>query len=780
MHYATIDECFDEIQHYCANESIGYSLIVNTENYSTYREIIQRLSADASKHCKYAYDYCFPNGLPNPSVYPNILKQQDDLPIVLIGVSSVLLLLGKEYMQQCLSSIISSSGNKKSIVVLEHCEELLLRKMYVDPRTANRIVMVEGKRSAFPNIKLIGKKEEYFGIKPLDDIQELQKNLIKVEWLDAGDNTTIPVRTDVGVGLFEHSCYYISASKGPFEVLQNMYIDIRNSCTIDMGTDKQWNWLGQQLQGRACLADYISYYYGSTNGLATYIGKAIYVDGENDNWLLWLGLKLYGAGNNTYLKTVLSNSQSPEDLEKHIYFDLLDIDCHDQDFKIVYAQRKHLLENLQENMPIVKQYCSQVGQKERNAVYYLTDVSSYEAVELIKCLCTYEYKADELQEILAMSNGKLASYMHKYSFNSTNTKVASKDIAMLDELTDYFEEYKLQKLTNKVHASFVEKVELYANTRPYNKLQPRSLVISHIQGKDKFGLFFFDALGVEYLAFIQNRCEKMGMVAEISIAHCELPSITCMNKEFLKYFKGYFKIDELDEMKHHSKDFDYQKVKEPIHLLDELDIIDKELAKIHAQLSLGMIDKALIVSDHGASRLAVIYEHESNSPLELDTKGEHSGRCCPATEDPGIEHAAFENNYSILANYDRFKGGRKANVEVHGGATLEEVCVPIISLSMIPEEISYAFVEPVVTYKIGVPVVLVLFCNVPMKSPRIKVNDKFYDGAFIEDKKHAHFTLLDIKRSKEYTAELYEEDKNLGISLKFTLQRKVAKEKDLF
>ena len=30
---------------------------------------------------------------------------------------------------------------------------------------------------------------------------------------------------------------------------------------------------------------------------------------------------------------------------------------------------------------------------------------------------------------------------------------------------------------------------------------------------------------------------------------------------------------------------------------------------------------------------------------------------------------------------DRFKGGRKANVEVHGGASLEEVAVPIIEIT---------------------------------------------------------------------------------------------------
>lgn len=58
----------------------------------------------------------------------------------------------------------------------------------------------------------------------------------------------------------------------------------------------------------------------------------------------------------------------------------------------------------------------------------------------------------------------------------------------------------------------------------------------------------------------------------------------------------------------------------------------------------------------------------------MATSGEHSGRCCPVNELNSKPNAAIEENgFWVLANYDRFKGGRKANVEVHGGASLEEV-----------------------------------------------------------------------------------------------------------
>ena len=70
-----------------------------------------------------------------------------------------------------------------------------------------------------------------------------------------------------------------------------------------------------------------------------------------------------------------------------------------------------------------------------------------------------------------------------------------------------------------------------------------------------------------------------------------------------------------------------------------------------------------MIADHGASRLAVI--NESETSVEVAEKGMHSGRCCPKadiSEKP--DSATEENGFWCLANYDRFKGGRKANVEV--------------------------------------------------------------------------------------------------------------------
>ncbi|MGN1339401.1 MAG: BREX-4 system phosphatase PglZ, partial [Oscillospiraceae bacterium] len=374
----------------------------------------------------------------------------------------------------------------------------------------------------------------------------------------------------------------------------------------------------------------------------------------------------------------------------------------------------------------------------------------------------------------------LSLYMREFSFDSTNTKLSDADAALRAQLTAYFSEYKRQKLTNKIHDGFVEKVESYASERPYNKLKARSKIVAQIDKKDA-QLFFFDALGVEYLSFIKAKCEEYGLLCELEIGRCELPSITEKNKEFQQYFpaEDQHKIDALDEIKHHSSVYDYRKCDLPLHLFVELEIIDEELRRIQSMLVQGTLSKALIVSDHGASRLAVRYGHESAASVQLDESGEHSGRCCPAETDPHIPFAAYEDGYSILANYERFKGGRKANVEVHGGATLEEVLVPVITLTKRPENVEFCFTEPVIILIPREIPTLTLYANIPMTKPRLHIDGEFIEGEFVADSRHAKFSLPKLKRKGDYFADVYDGDKDMGVRLPFSAQKN-TREVDLF
>ena len=247
------------------------------------------------------------------------------------------------------------------------------------------------------------------------------------------------------------------------------------------------------------------------------------------------------------------------------------------------------------------------------------------------------------------------------------------------------------------------------------------------------------------------------MQFECFVGHCNLPSITSKNKEFYAAFPegSVLKEDGLDELKHQGTKYDFQFTTEPLHIFDELALLDSNLKKMSSMLAMGKCQKIVILSDHGASRLAVTYRSE-NGKLELSESGKHSGRCCPADKDPGIEFATFEDGFAVLANYERFKGSRKADVETHGGASLEEAVVPTIVLTLKPKEQQIFFVKDTVPCSPKDGSSIWLFANPPLKVPRMVVNGQSYDGKFDGDKHNVIFDMPDIRRKGHHEAEIFD------------------------
>ena len=182
------------------------------------------------------------------------------------------------------------------------------------------------------------------------------------------------------------------------------------------------------------------------------------------------------------------------------------------------------------------------------------------------------------------------------------------------------------------------------------------------------------------------------------------------------------------------------------------------------------VKKVVFASDHGASRLAVINEHENKHTLS-DTTGKHSGRCCPQSEtDERPESATVENGFWVLANYDRFKGGRKASVEVHGGATLEEVLVPVITLTLADVRITLENLTPTAWSSYDEHPVLEIFCASKIDVLKLRVNNVTYEATKISDVKY-QFVLTEHKLSGIYSAEVLDSDTIIG-NIEFDIQKR--------
>ena len=464
---------------------------------------------------------------------------------------------------------------------------------------------------------------------------------------------------------------------------------------------------------------------------------------EYKNWLYFLALNYYSERiKNPYLKFVIGKVSDFSEFKNAVLNSIIEIPHSDARFSELYTARKKLVKEVSDADIAIFIRANEVDPRE--SIYKYTDNTRRERMAIIQWIANYGI-VPEIETIYPA----LFSYLKKFHFECGGVS---------DTLTEYFYSYKQQKVLNRIEPGFEDKARVLSGT--YTALDTRANAIARIKDKKSAYLYWIDALGVEYLSYIQDLAKQKGLSFAVEIVRAELPTITSINKGFFEAWSGgeKYKESELDEIKHKDKGgFDYRECTAPIHLANELDVIERAVSAAAVELALHTCKTFVIASDHGASRLAVIGQHEEK--YETDTKGEHSGRCCKYFENYDLANSVPENGYIVLTDYGRFRGSRAANVEVHGGATLEEVVIPVITLSLKKQsDVSVTVLDAdkiTVERKKGITFT-VYISDVEFSGDVKAVRDGVaYPGAVI-DGKHFKFEMPDIKRSGKYEFDLFD------------------------
>ena len=772
MHCNSIESCLSHIGEFSNSSSMGYPIVVDVENYADYASLRTSLCADASKACIRVSDHTHGNGFPDILGVLEAADKADNS--VVWGISQSSMLKGEEALVSDLRRIIDRSVRGHVFVVLTHCSGLLDKYFARDPRRDRRIVVVDGKRCDLPTIRFVRKGDDCDGAH-VDGMKGLLKKLEDMSGESMARNPVISVVMPYDAELFGRSKYAIQDHGDVFVVLVDKYVEIKRVADKSWASCEQWEWLRGQSKSHADFSSLVAQRWGSTRDLCQQIDDVFHNQSSNERWLLWLAMRVFGEGSGTYLGFSLDQTTSCEAWIRRVYHALADVARSDDRFESFFAQRLELLKLLPANSTEMQFYCQSVAERYgKDAVYYLSDSTDHERRQWMKTIDENDWTDAEIEKAIAHASRELSYYIEPFVFDSYNSHLKNDNISLADDLTYYFNRYKYLKIRNCIDDDFIEYVDKYAIERPYNKLRCRSAVTRTID-KEGVQAYFIDALGAEHLGYIQAKCREYGMISDIQIVRCELPSITSINKEFKERFETR-DVKDLDDLKHHSTIYLYERCQLPIHLFEELKVIDKELRNIRDLLRSHGAQKAVIFSDHGASRLAVIYKHE-NEKIELEEKGKHSGRCCRCEQNPNLDQAAYENGWAVLANYERFKGGNKAQVEVHGGASLEEVVVPIVTLTLRPEKVEYRLADQIVKYSQG-KVTLALCCNMPMNAPRIQIEGVFYEGALDSDRRTARFDVDQHTKAQAYRATVWEGNTNTGQVFDFVVERK-TKQRDL-
>ncbi len=483
-----------------------------------------------------------------------------------------------------------------------------------------------------------------------------------------------------------------------------------------------------------------------------------------------LYLKLNAAQlQNSYLKLVVDDTRNFEDFKTNLMVKITELSHKDRHFRQMYDERKKLLRNFPEEDIAVFVKANEVDSEE--SIYRLTDNTLLEKKAAVKWVA-----GNGFHEAISYVYPALDTYLKKYIFDCP---------VLAEELTEYFDVYKKQKVLNHISDEFIQLVEKYASGIAYAHLPTRDNAIKAIADKDSTYLYWIDALGVEYLAYITALAKKKGLSIHTDIARSDLPTITTKNKQFYKTWTGgkKYKEEQLDNIKHKEKGgYFFTDDEDPIHIPAELEVIEKALNTASMELGMHHCKSFVIASDHGASRLAVIKKQEV--PYDTDTKGEHSGRCCRAFDGCDVPYKFEENGFIILSDYGRFRGSRPANVEVHGGASLEEVVVPVITLTLRKQTgVQITVIHPEdITADRHDGVTLNLYIS-DVETPdniSLVIEEESYQGKS-EDGAHYTFWLKDIKRAKAkpYTADVFDGSDLIG-SVSFKVRGKAATVKDDF
>ena len=675
----------------------------------------------------------------------------------LMDLSVFLFIQGEDYLRNTLRNLLSLQPDGHLVVLTYQCKRFM---NFHDPRLSRQIFILDGEQAPLATLAFSAKKlpiiRDAVTLKGIADLVKLEQKAAE----------KVYVITQKRKSDFPYSLISISDLNNAYDVLCKLD-PVTAQLQKGFGTEEQWEYAMSQLSRHQAWQEVTNAVFGNTKTLDLAMPNYKHFD-ANKKWLYFIALKLYGAPNNWTLDTAAANAADSSGLVKEIYRSLLKLEPSDKKFRECYLQRKQILNQLDNPVTEAADFCKVVNLLGKKALHYLTDGTAVETETIFRILDAYgtDFSSEELKSVMELVYPDLAAYLSPYRFR----------IPLLDQ---YFGMYKYQKVINKLLPEFESVVREQAVQRDYNKLlAPRTSAAEKIDRKGA-QLYFMDAMGVEYLGFIMSVCRELELMVKCTVCTSELPTITSENKEFLTLFENgeheVVSIKDIDEIKHHGKfNYTYQRSTLPIHLQKELEIIREVLTQIKERLASGAIQKAVMISDHGATRLAVI--NPSVTLWEMNNSGDHSGRCCLKSEtDQQPTFAADAGDFWAIANYDRFKGGRKAIVEVHGGATLEEVVVPIIELTYHPETIEVRILPPNVTQLAldATPEITVsfrkkaaiqLYISTDLSDVSVQIDGKYYVAKKSDDHTYS-VEMPDIKKPKAYSVDVFAGDNPIATNL---------------
>lgn len=278
------------------------------------------------------------------------------------------------------------------------------------------------------------------------------------------------------------------------------------------------------------------------------------------------------------------------------------------------------------------------------------------------------------REGLVAEEDILKIYLDFAIYLNNDTPVLTKNFT---KLTKYFENYRKYRSDSELSSGYDHQLTQWNSTeeRFYQWYTDTLLEYPEsILKKEKFKgkVFVLDGVGAEYTSFIATVLKEEGYIVDLCLyAKSHLPSITSQAKKY--FHNDYLWIDDYDKKVVHGEI--YNSVINLEHSLSQI----KEVIKSVADKNRG--EAIAIIADHGSTANNRFYKKSKKYNFEF---ADHGGRCYLNKEgvsvpesDDYIQYSDEDGNQWLVALNEQSLYNN-VPYAVHGGATPEEVIVPVI------------------------------------------------------------------------------------------------------
>lgn len=661
--------------------------VIFVDSIQQYNELLHSLSQVCDKTLQLASFCAGPDHIPNFRKMLREIDKYEGKQILLLSVSEYLrlgikreLLADKAQIPPLWQSLQKASSKTRIIIPMLSCRELWDR---VIPEMGERQqdhawilaavpsgmeavcleVYSQDFLSVIPNDKAVQGMREWLSDWNEHISQSTGKRKIITSLWNYAENATSSIETQVISNVFE----YIKSAVKDGNVLKK-----------EWGADAEWLSLLPALKSGISITHAIEHLLNvrTFDPLSLLAKWNIMISAQR--WLVWLWYRINSE--NDYYCYAIKHSPSHLDVVERLSYAIFDVATRQPEW---IAQRQKAMCALKIAEPS-EEFFKRVDRLPlmETRLDLLTCLTHSEKTYAIKTISQWLRKDADI-------NAVSACVVDKYPLLNQYLTISSD--AYSSNLKDYYLWYKKYKVMNV----FPDNAENKVQTVALDSFSSRYSILKKIEDKDAVVLWI-DAMGAEWLPLLME-CLKgcpLGNVVTAKVTQSILPTETCYNDQWKSMDITYRKLDKLDILAHKGMPDDKNYFSCVAHQLNEIENVAKTAMSL-----LQEHDYVAITADHGTSRLAALAFH--NLPgisAPSGAKVRSHGRYCildgPSKFTdivPGTLPVSNNNcNYLVFNTHEHYAqsgnaAGKydvdNANIgEVHGGATPEEVLVPVIIL----------------------------------------------------------------------------------------------------